>query len=197
MITHLEGKFTQVLPTQVVVDCGGVGYLAHISLHTFSAISKLQTGKILTYLSIKEDAHTLYGFFDEDERVLFIQLILVNGVGCNTARMMLSSMNPTEMRTAIVAGNLAMLKSIKGIGEKTAQRIIIELKDKVGRANAPQSTINILLSHNKNREEALSALTMLGFVKLHSEKALDRVAKANAGADLSVEQLIKQALNNM
>jgi len=196
MITFLEGQFAQVLPTQVVVSCGGVGYLAHISLHTFSSISKLKEGKVLTYLSIKEDAHTLYGFFDEDERLLFIQLISVNGVGCNTARMMLSSLNPTEMRNAIVSGNLAVLRSIKGIGDKTAQRIIIELKDKVGKANAPQSTLNVLLSFNKNREEALQALTMLGFVKMQSEKALDKVAKANAGAELSVEQLIKQALNN-
>jgi len=197
MIHYLEGKFAQVAPTHIIVDCAGVGYIAHISLHTYSAISKNATGKLLTYLSIKEDAHTLYGFFDEDERVLFSQLISVNGVGCNTARMMLSSLNPTEMRNAILTGNLAMLRSIKGIGEKTAQRIIIELKDKVGKANAPQSTLTALLAHNKNRDEALQALVMLGFVKMQSEKALDRVVKANAGAELSVEQLIKQSLNSM
>jgi Holliday junction DNA helicase RuvA len=197
MIHHLNGKYTEITPTHVIVECVGVGYMVHISLFTYSAISKKEFGRLLTYLSIKEDSHTLYGFYDEDERLLFSQLISVNGVGCNTARMMLSSLNPTEMRNAILGGNLAMLRSIKGIGEKTAQRIIIELKDKVGKANAPQGTLNALLAHNKNREEALQALTMLGFVKMQSEKALDRVAKANAGADLSVEQLIKQALNSM
>lgn len=197
MIYYLEGKLAEITPTNLVIDCGGVGYLVHITLHTYAQISKKQSAKILTYLSIKEDAHTLYGFFDNDERELFLQLIMVNGVGCNTARMMLSSMNTTEMRSAILNGNLALLKSIKGIGEKTAQRIIIELKDKVGKANAPQSTLTALLSHNKNRDEALQALSMLGFVKLQSEKALDRVVKLNAGAELTVEQLIKQALNNM
>jgi holliday junction DNA helicase RuvA len=195
MIHFLAGTFDEKNPTYVVINCNGIGYMVHISLHTFSKISSLEKGKILTYFAVKEDAHILYGFYDEEERELFKLLILVNGVGTNTARMMLSSLNPQELKNAILTGNLAMIKSIKGIGDKTAQRLIIDLKDKVGKAAAPQSTLNILLSHNKNREEALQALVMLGFVKLQAEKALDKVAKANAGADISVEQLIKQALN--
>jgi Holliday junction DNA helicase RuvA len=197
MIYYLEGAFTEITPTHVVVDCGGVGYIAHISLNTYSIILKRNSGRILTHLHIKEDGHTLYGFNDEDERSIFLQLISVNGIGCNTARMILSSLNPSELRYAILNGNLALIKSIKGIGEKTAQRLIIELKDKVGKAGAAHSTMNVLLSLNKNREEALQALIMLGFSKLQSEKSLEKVAKANAGADLSVEQLIKQALGSM
>ena len=197
MIYYLEGAFTEITPTHVVVDCGGVGYIAHISLYTYSIILKRNSGRILTHLHIKEDGHTLYGFNDEDERSIFLQLISVNGIGCNTARMILSSLNPSELRYAILNGNLALIKSIKGIGEKTAQRLIIELKDKVGKAGAAQSTMNVLLSLNKNREEALQALIMLGFSKLQSEKSLEKVAKANAGAELSVEQLIKQALGSM
>jgi holliday junction DNA helicase RuvA len=197
MIYYLEGKFAQMSPTHVVVDCNGVGYLAHISLHTYSAIIKKNGGRILTYLQVKEDGQVLYGFNDEDERDLFMLLISVNGVGCNTARMILSSLNPSELRYAILNGNLALIKGVKGIGDKTAQRLIIELKDKVGKGASAQSTLNVILSHGKNRDEAIQALTMLGFSKQQSEKAMDKVAKANAGADLSVEQLIKQALNNI
>lgn len=197
MIYYLEGVFAEITPTHVVVDCGGVGYIAHISLNTYSIILKRTSGRILTYLHVKEDGHTLYGFNDDDERSIFLQLISVNGIGCNTARMILSSLNPSELRYAILNGNLTLIKSIKGIGEKTAQRLIIELKDKVGRGSAAPSTMNVLLAMNKYREEALQALIMLGFSKQQSEKALEKVAKANAGADLSVEQLIKQALGNM
>lgn len=197
MIYYIEGRFIEITPTHVVVDCGGVGYIAHISLNTYSTILKREAGRILTHLHVKEDGHVLYGFNDAEERNIFLQLISVNGIGCNTARMILSSLNPAELKYAILNGNLTLIKSIKGIGDKTAQRLIIELKDKVGKAGAAQSTMNVLLSLNKNREEALQALTMLGFSKLQSEKALEKVAKVNAGADLSVEQLIKQALSSM
>lgn len=194
MIHHLDGKLISKNPTQLVIECAGVGYVVNISLHTFSKITDSERCKVFTHLSIKEDAHTLYGFFDEEERQLFRHLISVSGIGTNTARMMLSSLSPTEIQQAIINGNAAVLQNIKGIGGKTALRTIIELKDKLGKASGVVTGITNL-NYNKTKEEALGALTTLGFVKSNAEKVIDQIIRKNA--DITVEQLIKEALKSL
>ncbi len=182
-------------PTYAVIDCGGVGYQFNISLHTFSKIPDTGTCKLFAHLAVREDALVLFGFADEEERELFRQLISVSGVGPSTARMILSSMSPTEIMQAIHSGNVAVLKSIKGIGEKSAQRIIIDLK---GKFTADTSSVSstVFSADNKMRNEALAALVMLGFAKNIAEKAVDKALKKEGNA-LSVEHLIKLALKNL
>lgn len=194
MIHHLDGKLISKNPTQLVIECGGVGYVVNISLYTYSKITDTERCKVFTHLSIKEDAHTLYGFFDEEERQLFRHLISVSGIGTNTARMMLSSLSPTEIQQAIINGNAAVLQNIKGIGGKTALRTIIELKDKLGKASGVVTGITNL-NYNKTKEEALGALTTLGFVKSNAEKVIDQIIRKSA--DITVEQLIKEALKSL
>ncbi|MES2380230.1 MAG: Holliday junction branch migration protein RuvA [Bacteroidota bacterium] len=195
MISHIKGKISEKTPAFVVIDCNGVGYGVQISLHTYEQISALTEVKLLTHLSIKEDAHTLYGFADDEEKQLFLQLISVNGVGTNTARMILSSLKPAEIRHAIGTGNWTLLKSIKGIGPKTAQRLVVDLQDKVKmiNLNQPQNTAQGVT--NSIVAEALGALVSLGFTKADAEKVLVKVRQTNP--DFSVEQLIKQALKQL
>ena len=192
MIHHLSGKLVEKTPTSVVIECGGVGYFVHISLFTYDKLGKDEHCKLLTHLSIKEDAHTLYGFISESERQLFRQLISVSGVGANTARLILSSMDPDRIAGAIAVSDVNSLKAIKGIGEKTAQRIILELKGKVSK----QSEGSVFsAAHNTSRDEALSALIMLGFNKIGVEKVLQKLITDNP--NYSVEELVKLALKNL
>ena len=192
MIAHIQGKISEKTPAYIVIDCNGVGYGIQISLNTFDQINTLNEVKLLTHLSIKEDAHILYGFADEDERQLFLQLISVSGVGTNTARMILSALKPSEVKHAIGSGNWSLLKSIKGIGPKTAQRLVIDLQDKVKQINLtePQNTTSGVRSGML--EQALSALVSLGFAKQEAEKVLLKVRQSNP--EYTVEQLVKQSL---
>ena len=194
MIEFLNGKLVEKTPTYIVIECHGLGYFVNISLHTYSRIEELENCKVFTHLSIKEDAHTLYGFSEIEERKLFRDLISVSGIGANTARMMLSSLSPAEIQQAIVQGNHVLLQSIKGIGNKTAQRVIIDLKDKLTKKDG--ALLLNLPSNNKMKEEALSALLTLGFPRNTIEKTLELLTK-QAGEIQNIEQLIKLALKNM
>ncbi|MBK6837006.1 MAG: Holliday junction branch migration protein RuvA [Bacteroidetes bacterium] len=191
MLNHLTGRLTEKNPASVVVECHGVGYLVNISLNTYSKISESENVRILVHLQISEDAHTLYGFADEEERRLFRLLITVSGIGCNTARMMLSSMNVDEIENALVTEDVHRLKSIKGIGEKTAQRAILELKSKLKKDGILPS----LLSHLKVKDEAMAALLTLGFARNSVDKTLDSILKKNPIS--TVEDQIKQALKSL
>jgi Holliday junction DNA helicase RuvA len=194
MITYLKGKITEKSPTYIIVEtAGGIAYMVHISLTTFTQVKELEEVKIFTHYIIKEDAHALYGFFDEQERSIFQQLISISGIGANTARMMLSSLSVKELAGAIMAGNVSAIQSIKGIGNKTAQRIIIELKDKIGKISDVEKSEKFSIVYNNNKKEALSALSLLGFSKSSAEHALDKIIKSE-GMDLTVEELIKRAL---
>ncbi len=188
MINHLRGKVVEKNPASIVIECNGVGYQVNISLYTYEKLADHENIKILTHLQISEDSQSLYGFADEEERYLFRMLISVSGIGCNTARMMLSSMNVHEIENCIIQENAPKLKSIKGIGEKTALRIILELKDKL-KKEAASHPVNSPL---RVKDEALSALVTLGFTKTSVDKTLDSLLKTNPSA--SVEDLIKQAL---
>ena len=194
MINHIHGKLVEKTPTYIVIDCGGVGYFIHISLQTYSKLSDAEHCKVFTHLSIKEDAHLLYGFAEEDERKLFRQLISVSGIGEATARVMLSSLSPAEIQQAIITENVSLLQSVKGIGSKTAQRVIIDLKDKLKKGEL--LTELLLPSNNRIKEQALSALVTLGFAKNAAEKVILSLLKNNQ-AELTVEELIKLALNNL
>ena len=194
MYNHIQGKLVEKTPTYVVIDCNGVGYFINISLFTYSQIGNSENCKVFTHLAVKEDAHTLFGFADEEERKLFRQLISVSGIGASTARMILSSLSPSEIQQAIINGDVALLQSIKGIGTKTAQRVIIDLSDKLKKGELISGAP--LVSNNRIKEQALSALVTLGFAKNTAEKTLDSVIK-NKGRELTVEQLIKLALNNL
>jgi|DewCreStandDraft_4_1066084.scaffolds.fasta_scaffold37826_2 Holliday junction DNA helicase RuvA len=194
MYSYIEGRLVEKKPTYAVIECGGVGYELNISLYTFSKIKDFERCKLFTHLAIKEDAHTLYGFFEEGERFLFRQLISVSGVGASTARMMLSSLTPEEISTAIVTNNVLLLQSIKGIGAKTAQRIILDLKEKLGKTTGSKEIL--LTEHNTKHEEALSALITLGFNKSAVEKVLDKIIRSE-GVNITVEQIIKLALKNL
>lgn len=194
MYAYIDGKLTFKCPTYIVVEAGGVGYHVNISLNTYAALSETERCKIYTWLHVKEDAHTLYGFADEGERRLFLHLISVSGIGPTTCRMMLSSITPAEIQQAIVKADVALIQRIKGIGAKSAQRIVLELQDKLKKEGL-DSLISIPL-HNTTRDEALSALIMLGFGKQVAEKAIDQVIK-NAPEELTVEQMIKMALKNL
>ncbi len=194
MIHHIKGKLVQKTPTHIVVEAAGVGYFINISLHTYAQILEEESILIYTHLTIREDAHVLFGFFDESERRLFTHLISVSGIGPNTARMMLSSISPQEIQEAIVRGDVALVQRIKGIGPKSAQRLILELQDKLKKEGS--GTLLSAPLNNTAKEEALSALIMLGFAKTSAEKALDQIIRLEGNA-LSVEHLIKSALKNL
>lgn len=189
MITHLNGRLVEKNPTNLVIECGGVGYFVRISLHTFSAIGTAEQLKIYTQQIIREDAHLLFGFATLEERELFNLLLTVSGIGPNTAVLMLSSLQPSEVAKAIQTEDVRTIQSIKGIGAKTAQRVIIDLKDKMVKVewNAPAT---FFAGHNTNRFDALTALISLGFDKKAAEKAIEKIAVG----DESVEVLIKGAL---
>jgi holliday junction DNA helicase RuvA len=193
MIDYIKGSITQVTPTFVTVETSGIGYFINISLTTFSKLENKSEIKILIHEIIREDTHQLYGFADAQERDIFRHLISVTGVGANTARMMLSSLNPVEIEQAIIGSDVNILKSIKGIGLKTAQRIIVDLKEKFGK-HAGSGEI-FTLSDNTNREEALSALVMLGFAKSAVSRVLDKIVREQK--NLTVEEMIKRALKNL
>lgn len=190
MYAYISGNLVSKNPAFVVVEANGIGYQLHISLNTYAAIGDHKEVKLYTYLSIREDAHVLFGFAEERERALFLQLISVSGVGPNTARLILSSLTADETIEAIAVGNINVLQSVKGIGGKTAQRIVVDLKDKVAKADSMPEKVESV--HNRLKEEALSGLLILGFNRSQAEKALDRVLKATPGT--SVEVLIKEAL---
>ncbi|MDG1214206.1 MAG: Holliday junction branch migration protein RuvA [Flavobacteriaceae bacterium] len=193
MITHLRGKLVEKNPTEIVVECGGVGYLVHISLHTYSLLPSEEAVSIYTHLQVKEDSHSLYGFMEVSERAIFRLLISVSGIGANTARTMLSSLSPEELRDAIASSNVGAIQSVKGIGLKTAQRVIIELKDKILKIYDLEELSSPL--DNTNKEEALSALEVLGFARKQSEKMVEKILKASPS--LSVEDIIKQTLKGL
>lgn len=191
MITHIDGKLVLKTPTYVVIDCGGVGYAINISLHTYDKLDNSERLKLFTYQVIKEDSHTLYGFYEEEERQLFAQLISVSGVGPNTARLMLSSLKPFDIKQAITTGNWALIKTVKGIGEKTAQKVVIDLKNKV-KGDESAEGLSFAGSKNVSMEEALAALVMLGFSKTEAEKGLQKVRQQNPL--YTVEELVKNTL---
>lgn len=193
MIAFVNGNFVTKLPSQVIVDVNGVGYDLQISLNTYSAIASKESGKLFTYLHITESAHTLYGFNDVEEKELFLQLISISGVGASTARMMLSGLKPEEIIRSIANGNTKQLESIKGIGKKTAERIVLELKDKLNRlqTNLPQSAYSL----NTVESDALNALVALGIQKNIAETAIKKVL--SSANNLSVENIIKLALKNL
>jgi len=196
MISFLKGRLVHKEPTFVVIDVNGVGYQVSISLQTFSEIKDHENILLYTHLNIREDAHLLYGFSQESEKRLFQQLISVNGVGPNTAMVMLSYMNSQELKTAIISENTAALQSIKGIGGKTAQRVIIELKDKLKKESWEETTPSVSAGpHNTIRKEALSALLTLGLPKGAAEKSVDTVLR-KSGNNITLEDLVKQALKN-
>ncbi len=194
MYAYIDGKLTHKNPTYVVIETAGVGYLIHISLHTYGKLTHHEHCKLFTWLYVREDAHLLYGFIDEAERKLFLHLISVSGIGANTARMMLSSLTPEEIQQAIVNGDATTIQRIKGIGAKSAQRLILELQDKLKKEDTTFSSGES--SINTVQEEALSALVMLGFVKNQAEKVLQKILKENNKL-LSVEELIKLSLKNL
>ena len=198
MIHHLRGRLVEKTPTYAVIECAGVGYQVHISLHTFEQLGQEESVLLHTHLVVREDAQLLYGFAHPEERELFLMLLGVSGVGANTARMILSSMDPNSARNAIQQGDVNAMKSVKGIGAKTAQRIIIDLQDKVGAlGNADGGSLNLVnASGNNSRHDALIALTTLGFDRNRCEKTLDQIVKECA-ADVSVEDLIKHALKRL
>ncbi|MBT4779254.1 MAG: Holliday junction branch migration protein RuvA [Polaribacter sp.] len=193
MITQIRGKLVEKNPTYAVVDCNGVGYLLHISLNTFSSLPDQEAVVLYTHLLIREDAHTLFGFINKTEREVFRLLISVSGVGPSIARTMLSSMTSEEIQQAIASENVPVIQSVKGIGAKTAQRVIVDLKDKI------LQTFDLdevsVYTNNTNKEEALSALEVLGFARKQSEKVISSIIKTQK--DASVEQLIKLALKNL
>ncbi|PWG05760.1 Holliday junction branch migration protein RuvA [Polaribacter aquimarinus] len=193
MITQIRGRLVEKSPTEVVIDCNGVGYLLHISLNTFSSLPAEENVILYTHFSIREDAHTLFGFISKTEREVFKLLISVSGVGPSIARTMCSSMTSEEIQNAIASENVALIQSVKGIGAKTAQRVIVDLKDKI------LKTFNInevsIASNNTNKEEALSALEVLGFNKKQSDKVLSGILKENP--DATVEKLIKLSLKSL
>jgi Holliday junction DNA helicase RuvA len=193
MITHIEGKLVEKNPTDVVIDCNGVGYFINISLHTFSQIPDNEKLKLYTYLLVREDSHTLYGFASKAEREIFKLLISVSGIGANTARTMLSSLSPNQVKEGIAGGDVPLIQSVKGIGLKTAQRVIIDLKDKVLKVYGIDELS--LVQSNTHKDEALSALEVLGFNKKQSEKVVDRILQKEP--DALVEQIIKEALKNL
>ncbi len=193
MIDYIKGNITQITPTYVTIETSGIGYFINISLTTYSSLENKAETRLLIHEVIREDAHQLYGFFDIRERDIFRHLISVTGVGANTARMMLSSLNPSEIEQAIIGSDINILKSIKGIGLKTAQRIIVDLKEKFGKHAASGEIFTI--SDNTNREEALSALVMLGFAKSAVLKVLDKIVREEK--NLTVEEMIKKALKNL
>ncbi len=190
MIDYITGTVTELNPACVVVECNGIGYSINISLNTYAALDRADRCKIMIHESIREDAHILFGFATEDERDLFRQLITVSGVGAATARIMLSSVKPPDLREAIISGDVGILKGVKGIGLKTAQRIIVDLKDKIGKHVGSGEII--AFSDNTAREEALSALVMLGFARNSATKVVDNLLREDK--KLQVEEIVRRAL---
>ena len=193
MITHIQGRLVEKNPTDVVIDCNGVGYVINISLHTFSEIPASESIKLYTHLQVREDAHILYGFTSVAEREIFRLLISVSGVGASTARSMLSSLSPDQVIDAIAQNDIAVIQSVKGIGAKTAQRVVLDLKDKILKVYGLSG--NSAGTSNTNKNEALSALETLGFIRKKAEKVVDAIIKETPQA--SVELIIKQALKNL
>ena len=193
MITHIKGRLVEKSPTSVVIECNGIGYMINISLNTFSQIPDNENLKLFTHLQVKEDSHTLYGFFSIKERQIFRLLISVNGIGPSIARTMLSSISPDQIIDAISRENVSLIQSVKGIGSKTAQRVIIDLRDKILKVYDLDE--GITSSNNTNKEEALSALEVLGINKKSSERLVDQIILDNP--DVSVEDIIKSTLKNL
>ncbi|WP_016988048.1 Holliday junction branch migration protein RuvA [Flavobacterium sp. ACAM 123] len=193
MIAHLQGKLVEKTPTHVIIDCGGVGYHVNISLHTYSLLPDADFVKLFTHVQIKEDAHTLFGFIEKSEREIFKMLLSVSGIGASIARTMLSSLDPKQITNAIASADVVTIQSIKGIGSKTAQRVILDLKDKVLKLYDLDEVS--MSQSNTNRDEALSALEVLGFVRKTSEKIIEKIVKEDPEA--SVESIIKKALKNL
>ena len=197
MIEYLKGEIAEATPTMAVIDCNGVGYCVNISLNTYSAIQNLKSVKLYIYEGIREDAYVLYGFATKQERELFLLLITVSGIGGNTARMILSALSPSELCNVISSGNDKLLKTVKGIGLKTAQRIIVDLKDKISMTVTETPTGNMFLQtpHSEIHEEAVAALTMLGFPQAPSQKVVTAILKEES--DVTVEKVIKLALKRL
>ncbi len=193
MITHIKGRLVEKNPTDVVIDCQGVGYFINISLHTFSNLPTSENVKLYTHLQVREDSHTLYGFSSVVEREIFRLLISVSGVGASIARTMLSSLSPEQVREAIAHNDLVTIQSVKGIGSKTAQRVVLDLKDKILKVYGLEEVSST--SSNTNKIEALSALDTLGFARKQVEKVCDEILKQDPEA--SAETIIKQALKNL
>jgi Holliday junction DNA helicase RuvA len=193
MIAQIKGRLVEKTPTYVVIDCNGVGYDIHISLNTYSQIGDGELCLLFTHFIVREDAQLLYGFKEKSERELFRLLISVSGVGASTAMMILSSLSPNDTRNAILLGDVNTLKSVKGIGAKSAERIIIDLRDKIGKVDSKEGIS--LPKNNTIKDEALSALIMLGFAKNSAEKALTKII--SSGENLTVEELIKKALKSL
>lgn len=194
MYAYLQGKFTFKNPAQVYVDVNGVGYEVNISLNTYTHIQQLTTGKLFTYLQVKEDGHTLFGFFDKLEKEMFVLLISVSGVGAATARMMLSHLQPEEVSRAIQQGNIKLLESIKGIGKKTAERLVLELRDKMGKLTAePDARQGV---GNSLQLDALNALVALGISKPLAESSVQKITKTEPNIN-NLEELIKKALKTI
>ncbi len=195
MITYIKGLIAFKSPTYIVVEAGGIGYKVHVSLNTFTRIEKLEQVKILTYFHVKEDSQTLYGFADEEERNLFVHLISVSGVGPSTAQVVLSTLMPDELRAAIISENEASLRKVKGIGNKTAKQIILDLKNKMLKSGG-DLTVPIAPANNTMREEALSALLSLQVNKIQAQKALNKILQENP-AIANVEDMIRLALKQL
>ncbi|MFT6795599.1 MAG: Holliday junction DNA helicase RuvA [Maribacter sp.] len=193
MIHHLKGKLVEKNPTYVVIECGGVGYFVNISLHTFSKLPDGELLSLYTHLQVKEDSHTLFGFAEKSEREIFRLLLSVSGIGSSTARTMLSSMSPAQIRDAIANGDAPAIQAIKGIGLKTAQMVILDLRDKILKVYDIDELSTT--SNNTNKDEALSALEVLGFARRQAEKVVDKVISQDAS--LSAENIIKLALKNL
>ncbi len=194
MIAFLHGRLVAKEPTHVIIDVNGVGYQVNISLQTFSDIKDQESLRLSTYLQVREDAHVLFGFATEAERQMFLHLISVNGVGPSTALVVLSYMAPADLKSAIVSENTTALQAVKGIGGKTAQRLILELKDKL-RKEGMEEVASAQPVYNKMKQEALSALVTLGIARPAAEKSIDSILKKN-GAAITLEELVKQALKN-
>jgi Holliday junction DNA helicase RuvA len=193
MITHISGRLIEKNPTNVVIDCNGVGYFIHISLHTFSLLPAEEALRLYTHLQVKEDSHTLFGFMEKMERDIFRLLLSVSGIGASTARTMLSSLHPDQIKQAIATNDVATIQGIKGIGAKTAQRVILDLKDKI--LKVFDGDLISAVQSNTSKEEALSALETLGFVRKQAEKVCTSILKNEPNA--SVETLIKEALKKL
>ena len=191
MYSFISGTVVEKNPAYVIIDNQGIGYLINITLNTFTAIGEQEKVRLYVHLAIREDAHTLYGFYTEQERSLFLQLITVSGVGCNTARLILSSMTVKEAAEAIATSNTRLIQGVKGIGAKTAQRIVVDLHDKIGKLEIEEGE-KTSPAYNTTRDEALSALMVLGFSKANIEKILDKLMKQMDNS--AVEDLIKESL---
>lgn len=196
MIDYIKGEITELTPAYVVLETNGIGYFIHITLPTFSFLGEQTTAKLFVYEAIREDAHVLYGFRYQSERQLFLLLISVSGIGANTARMIMSSYSAQEIQEMIASGNVSALNAIKGIGSKTAQRIIVDLKDKIVKGTGGSDMPNFATNkYTEQKEEAISALIMLGFASAASQKTVERILLEQPA--LKVEQLIKLALKMM